>query len=238
MEYQGEDLIIVAGAPGSRWSGAIRMLSLLCRDINLSDNKNDFVYRKKVNGEVVGWHRGAYWGPDNPVGHKFDLLQHLTKEEIVKEFKAPFANWDHGIKIIKSHWFSYHIPLLKELFPKATIWAFHDTPEECVKWWKHVGGWNIDYPMYTWYENDEKMLQQVKIECAEIKKHFKLKRYSGWKETAIALGFTYNIRTIEEIIEVDPEFSELHQYDTEEVFNAFLDRMFTRKEMGIIFPTA
>ena len=150
MEYQGEDLNIVTGAPGSRWSGAIRMISLICKDINLSDNKNNFVYRKKVDGQVVGWHRGAYWGPDNPVGHKFDVLDTLTKEEIIQEFKAPFSDWDYGTKIIKSHWFSYHLPLLKELFPKARFWSFYDTPQECFNWWKHFTNFFI-YSFYLFH---------------------------------------------------------------------------------------
>ena len=236
MEYQGEDLIIVTGAPGSRWSGAIRMLSLICKDINLSDNKNNFVYRKKVDGQVVGWHRGAYWGPDNPVGHKFDVLDTLTKEEIIQEFRAPFTDWDYGTKIIKSHWFSYHLPLLKELFPKARFWSFYDTTQECFNWWKHVGGWDITYPIYTWYKNDERMLQQIAIECDNIKNNFDLKRYHGWKETATALGFSHDMRTNSEMYEIDPDFSDIHQYDSEEVFDAFLNVIFNRKEMGIINP--
>ena len=32
--YQGEDLIIAMGVPGSRWSGAIRILSLMYEDFN------------------------------------------------------------------------------------------------------------------------------------------------------------------------------------------------------------
>ena len=36
--YQGEDLIIVTGAPGSRWSGVIRLLSLICKEINITSH--------------------------------------------------------------------------------------------------------------------------------------------------------------------------------------------------------
>lgn len=236
MEYQGEDLIIVTGAPGSRWSGVIRMLTLMYKEINMSDNTNDYVYRKKVDGQTVGWHRGAYWGPNNSAGHKFDVLNTLTKEEIIKEFKAPFSDWHTGTKIIKSHWFAYHLPQLRQMFPKATMWAFYDTNEECYNWWHHVGGWDIYYPDYSWYEYDSKMKEQIAIENHNIETTFELKKYEKWKDAVSALGFSHDIRTIHEIMEVDPEFGELHQYDTEEVFHQLLNRMFARKKMGIIKP--
>ena len=91
--YQGEDLIIVTGAPGSRWSGVIRLLSLICKEINISDNTVRRVYEKRdAQGKVIGWHRGAYWGPHNQYGHKFDKLNTLSKEEVLEEFKKPFKD--------------------------------------------------------------------------------------------------------------------------------------------------
>ena len=80
------------------------------------------------------------------------------------------------------------------------------------------------------------MLQQIAIECDEIKNNFDLKRYYGWKETATALGFSHNMRTNSEMYDIDPDFSDIHQYDSEEVFNSFLNNIFNRKEMGIINP--
>ena len=47
--YQGEDLIIAMGAPGSRWSGAIRMLSLMYENINTTDNTEEHSYSKVVS---------------------------------------------------------------------------------------------------------------------------------------------------------------------------------------------
>ena len=90
--YQGEDLIIVTGAPGSRWSGVIRLLSLICKEINISDNTARRVYEKRdAEGKVIGWHRGAYWGPHNRYGHKFDKLNTLSKEEVLEEFKKQLS---------------------------------------------------------------------------------------------------------------------------------------------------
>jgi hypothetical protein len=35
-------------------------------------------------------------------------------------------------------------------------------------------------------------------------------------------------------MELDPDFDKIHKNDNEEVYNAFLDEMFTRKKMGVI----
>lgn len=234
MNYQGEDLIIVTGAPGSRWSGVIRLLSLICKEINISDNTNRRVYEKRdAEGKVIGWHRGAYWGPHNQYGHKFDKLNTLSKEEVLEEFKKPFADWDTGKKIIKSHWFAYHLPQLKQMFPKATMWSFFEEDKECFDWWHHVGGWDIYFPNYTWYVDDKRMMQQIGIENNNIKNFFDLKRYSGWKEAVEELGLSTDIRTISEVMEFDPDFDKIHKNDKAEVYNAFLDDMFSRKKMGI-----
>lgn len=233
--YQGEDLIIVTGAPGSRWSGVIRLLSLICKEINISDNTARRVYEKRdAEGKVIGWHRGAYWGPHNRYGHKFDKLNTLSKEEVLEEFKKPFKDWDTGKKIIKSHWFAYHLPQLKQMFPKATMWSFFEEDKECFDWWHHVGGWDIYFPNYTWYVDDERMMKQIGIENNNIKDFFKLKRYTGWKEAVTELGLSTDIRTIPEVMELDPDFDKIHKNDNSEVYNAFLDEMFSRKKMGII----
>ena len=44
MEYNGKDLILAMGAPGSRWSGSIRLLSLMHEEINCSDETEDTEY--------------------------------------------------------------------------------------------------------------------------------------------------------------------------------------------------
>lgn len=235
MNYQGEDLIIVTGAPGSRWSGVIRLLSLICKEINISDNTARRVYEKRdAEGKVIGWHRGAYWGPHNQYGHKFDKLNTLSKEEVLEEFKKPFKDWDSGKKIIKSHWFAYHLPQLKQMFPKATMWSFYEEDKECFDWWHHVGGWDIYFPNYTWYVDDQRMMKQIGIENNNIKDFFKLKRYTGWKEAVTQLGLSTDIRSIPEVMELDPDFDKIHKNDNSEVYNAFLDEMFSRKKMGII----
>jgi hypothetical protein len=78
------------------------------------------------------------------------------------------------------------------------------------------------------------MMQQINIENSNIKDFFNLKRFTGWKEAVESLGLSTDIRTISEIMELDPDFDKIHKNDNEEVYNAFLDEMFTRKKMGVI----
>lgn len=206
MDYNGSDLIICMGAPGSRWSGSIRAIQT-CTDINTSDDHEDRLYDLTdidKNDKMLGWHRGCYWGPFHEFGKNFDRLDTLTKEQVIEEFQKPFENFAPGKKIIKSHWFSYHIPLLREWFPEARLVAFYMDDDFCYDWWHRVGGWKITYPHYDWYENDERMASQIAIENAHIREHFELKNYS-LNELQLAVGLSAELRPEQELYEWDPK---------------------------------
>lgn len=170
MNYEGEDLILITGAPGTRWSASIQSISSH-PDINLSDHTEERMYERTAEYEDgkkagIGWHRGVYFGPDHEFGHTFDNLEAWTKEELLTEFKKAFSDWEPGIKIIKSHWFAYSLDHLHKCFPKAKIIAYYLPDELCLQWWQVVGGFNISYPHYDWYKTNERMLKQIKIENA------------------------------------------------------------------------
>ena len=74
---------------------------------------------------------------------------------------------------------------------------------------------------YTWYVDDKRMMRQIGIENNYIKHFFDLKRYSGWKEAVTELGLSTDIRTIPEVMELDPDFDKIHKNDNAEVYNAF-----------------
>jgi len=172
MEYQGEDLILATGAPGSRWSAGLHSISSH-PDINNTDKNEERSYDKPVtlpDGRTIGlgYHRGCYWGPDHDFGHTFDNMQSMSKQDIIEEFQKPFQEWTPGIKIVKSHWFSYHLEYLHKLFPKAMIVGYYLPDDICFDWWHTVGGWNISYPHYTWYKNDEGMKKGIKTENANL----------------------------------------------------------------------
>jgi len=228
-EYEGDDLIIAMGAPGSRWSGSIRAIQTSV-DVNTTDDDSERIY-DLVDGEMpLGWHRGAYWGPYHEFGNNFDRLDDLTKEEVVSEFKRPFSNWNHGIKIIKSHWFSYHIPLLREWFPKAKLIAFYMPDDFCFDWWHKVGGWNITYPHYEWYENDERMRLQIEIENACIQQAFPVLENLSLEEIHKKLGLSTQLISDHEIDEWDkklPQLREIFNKSNQEVLNNTVYRTFT-----------
>lgn len=172
--YQGEDLIIATGAPGSKWSGLLNALSFhkTVNDEDKADHRQYFIYYKQADtGQVLrmGWHFGVYFGPGNEYGIKFDDMSKLSKEEIVREFAQPYKSWE-GAKLIKSHWFAYNLDTIEKHFPKAKIILVWAPDESCFDWWKHLGGWDISFPRYTWYNNDERMQEKIKQENAWILK--------------------------------------------------------------------
>jgi hypothetical protein len=172
--YQGEDLIIATGAPGSKWSGLLNAISFhnSVNDSDKADHREYFIYYKQAETEQVlrmGWHFGVYFGPGNEYGNKFDDMSKLSKEEIVREFANPYETWD-GLKIIKSHWFAYNLDVIEKHFPKAKIILVWAPDDSCFDWWKHLGGWEISFPVYTWYKDDERMRKQIREENAWILK--------------------------------------------------------------------
>ena len=169
--YTGKDLIILTGPPGSRWSGVSRALSANVI-VNTSDESDENVYDTNDKPDSPGWHRGTYWGPYHKHGKEFDNLNNLSKDEILQEFQKPFKNWE-GIKVIKSHWFAYHLPYIRQIFPEARIIAVAGNVEETFKHWHTAGGWDITYPHYDWYKNNKILEEQITIELACIKEYFK-----------------------------------------------------------------
>jgi len=213
-DYTGKDLILATGAPGSRWSGVLRMITAN-PEINITDETKDRTYdHYNLNPETGkyasrGWHRGAYWGPNHDFGSQFDIIDKLTKEEIVEEFKGPYANWEPGIKIIKSHWFAYHLPFLKEMFPDAKFMSVYRSNEDCFEWWHVCGGWDISYPHYFWYKDDKRMKQQIAIENTYILNFFKDITRCNIMEVFDKLNLPRKLRPMEKFIEIDPKMEEI-----------------------------
>ena len=221
-EYTGKDLIIATGPPGSRWSGTLRMITSNI-NINISDETTDRIYdHMAINpntGKLAarGWHRGAYWGPDHEFGSKFDVIDTLTKEEIIEEFKRPFENWEPGKKIIKSHWFAYHLPFLKEMFPDAKFIGVQRSNESCFEWWHVCGGWDISYPHYFWYKDDDRMRKQIAEENSCITKFFPNREKHTIEEVFLALGLSNEIIDYKGFCERDDKLTEVlsHYHDSE-----------------------
>jgi hypothetical protein len=71
--------------------------------------------------------------------------------------------WDkhHGTKLIKSHDWAYSLDKIKSTFPNDWIMLVYRPNEASFNWWKEAGGFNIKYPSYTAYQNDEIMRREI-----------------------------------------------------------------------------
>ena len=160
--------IFVVGAPGSRWSGVAK--SIYHSDqIDQSDDTPERTYFNPNSPAKAKqlMHRGAYFDPGMEFGNELEDFEVMSKEDLEKIFDAPFQGSDQ-IRIIKSHVLSYHLDKLADLFNDPIVLVYrHD--EDCFNWWKQAGGWNITYPNYQWYEDDETMKKQIALQNQSIR---------------------------------------------------------------------
>jgi hypothetical protein len=157
--------IFVAGAPGSKWSGVVRNI-YYSDSIDRTDYSDIRTYHSTDNKEVT--HTGAYWDP----GMEFDLpesMSTLTKKQAEQRFDAPFTG--SGIRIIKSHIFSYrdNIDYLRELWPDCPVVLVHRPDDACLGWWVKAGHFDIVYPNYrNYYIDFSTMAQRIQDQNAGI----------------------------------------------------------------------
>ena len=163
--FDESKLIFFTGAPGSKWSAVSNIIAKnKITLINNSDYRDDRVY---THTSVPVQHLGAYWGPGNEHGHKFDQLSSLSKEEIVSEIDAAYSDktWDK-YRIVKCHHFSLQLDYIKETFPLSKIILVIRTERNCFQGWKGAGGFeSITYPDYhTYYKNYDNLKTCIKQE--------------------------------------------------------------------------
>jgi hypothetical protein len=151
--------IFVAGAPGSKWSSVVKNI-YYSPSIDRSDYSDERTYYHDASGTTQLMHLGAYFDP----GMEFNLpesLSTLTKKQAEEIFDSPFSG--KGIRIIKSHIFSYqeNIEYLKELWPESPIVLVHRSDDSCLGWWVKCGHFNITYPNYSKYYVDLKTMTKL-----------------------------------------------------------------------------
>ena len=134
------DYILATGAPGSKWSGWIEKNLYTLEGIDTSDRSPE---REYWNGQSM--HRGAYFDPE---------MEYSNSRE---NWDKPFSG--EGTRIIKSHTFAYSLNTLKDYgYP---IYMVVRSSVDCFNWWHEAGGWNIEYPNYSWYVDDKNMMNQI-----------------------------------------------------------------------------
>ena len=157
--------IFVVGAPGSRWSGVAKSI-YYSDQIDQSDDSQERTYYNPKNKQLM--HRGAYFDPGMEFGEQLKDFDSLSKDQLIKIFDAPFQN-DEKIKIIKSHILAQHLDKLSEMFNDPIVLVYrHD--EDCFDWWTEAGAWDIKYPNYSWYKDNDNTKKQIAVQNEAIRK--------------------------------------------------------------------
>ena len=159
--------LFVTGAPGSQWSSVVRNI-YFSPEVNQSDYSVERTYYHAAKGTKQLMHLGSYFDPGMEFGDNFDVMNFCTVEECEEEFNRPFTH-DMGIKIVKSHFFAYHLDFMKENWKDPIILVQKD-PDACIGWWIRCGHFNITYPSYKHYGDIDRMVGFVDAQDKAITK--------------------------------------------------------------------
>lgn len=158
--------IFIVGAPGSRWSSVAYHISN-SPDIDTTDHNEE----RQYNVESGLCHRGSYFDPGMEFGTWFDNISSRDAKENEAEFNKPFKGILNKSKyrIIKSHAMATGLDYLHEKWSYAKIILVYRSNKKCFDWWKEAGGFNISYPSYAWYKDDDNMKKQIALQNKHIK---------------------------------------------------------------------
>jgi hypothetical protein len=162
--------IFVAGAPGSKWSSVAKNI-YYSPDVDRSDDSADRSYASAAAYDGAAMHLGSYFDPGMEFGTWFDRLDQHTKAECEAEFNRPFTGT--GVRIVKSHVFTYHVGFLKETWPDCPVILVHRGDDACLGWWVRCGGFDITYPNYRpYYKDIPTMAHEIKEQNAAMRKYW------------------------------------------------------------------
>jgi hypothetical protein len=198
-------LILCTGAPGSGWSRISRRFKKSFNNFDLSDETPERAYvlpeQNRIDYQVHkdNWqgktHLGSYFGPYHEFGDHFDdISNHYTKEQFLNECVKPFLDSSKSLKLVRSHWFAYNLDWIWENCKGHKLFLIWRDPECSKNWWYSMGGWNINYPIYKWYDNPEKMWIKIQEEANNVlefaqRKNIKWQDYSDFDEIKSPGGF-------------------------------------------------
>jgi hypothetical protein len=110
-----------------------------------------------------------YFGPGMELGQRFHELHQLSDEEIFEEAQMAYSEKRPGdLHIIKCHQFSTQLDYIAERFPNQRLMMVYRPDEICYDWWMTIGGFEIKYPRYDWYENPTQMRSHIANENRHI----------------------------------------------------------------------
>ena len=148
--------ILFTGAPGSKWSSVVKNI-YWSDDIDHTDYSEARTYYHDADtpGRRQLMHIGAYWDP----GMEF----------VNRDWDGPFSG--EGKRIVKSHTFAHDLDELKTLgFPIVMIYR---NDIECFKWWNDAGGFDITYPNYSYFKDQDTMWTHIQSENKDIMQFIK-----------------------------------------------------------------
>ena len=137
--------LLMTGAPGSRWSGVANNLHS-SPDFDQTDDTEERSFSHH-NGLV---HGGAYFDPKMEFGFS--------------KYNWPLPFFGEGVRLIKSHTLSTHMNYFKD-YPIVMVLR---NDYECWTWWNECGGFDIPYPSYEWYKNQDNMFAQITLQNMSI----------------------------------------------------------------------
>lgn len=153
--------IFVAGAPGSKWSSVVKNI-YYSPSIDRSDYRDEWTYYHDASGEQQLMHLGAYWDPGMACPLPENLAS-LTKQQAEDSFDYPFSKNSTGIRIIKSHIFSYkeNLEYLRQHWPECPIVLVYRSDDSCLGWWVKCGHFDITYPSYAYYYQNLREMTRI-----------------------------------------------------------------------------
>jgi hypothetical protein len=169
--------IFFTGIPGSSWSKVSEIIEQL-DGINTSDHSDTRLF---IHSNGKGRHAGAYFGN----GMEFSL--DLSEENI----NSP---WDtlSGTKIVKGHEWSTCIPEILIQYPNDWIFLIYTPVNISIRRWLNSGGFNIKYPNYSFYKNEETM-NKMATHQTELMLQFSKQHLATWNHfTPDWLSTTFN----------------------------------------------
>jgi len=153
--------IFVAGAPGSKWSSVVKNI-YYSPSVDRSDYRDEWTYYHDASGKLELMHLGAYFDPGMACPLPEDLTV-LNRQQLEASFDYPFDKNSTGVRIVKSHIFSYenNIRYLRQQFVDCPIVLVYRSDDACLGWWVKCGHFDITYPDYSEYYRDLKHMARI-----------------------------------------------------------------------------
>ena len=142
--------IFITGAPGSGWADlATKLENKIGADVSHRDSDHRmFSFYDSNLSKYRKMHSGVFFGTGMEFPANLDIID------------KPYSS--DSTRVYRGHEWVYMLDEIRERFLNAWIVFVNRLDDECLRWWKYVGGFNITYPNYEWYQNDEMMLRRIK----------------------------------------------------------------------------